>query len=97
MRPEMGATGLIEGLLRPWVATHAETRERLSDHLEGELRVRDAKRVLRHLARCPHCREALRSLARAVDGLRLLGRFDAPAVGASVADAVLERIRVEER
>ncbi len=37
--------------MRPWVATHAETQERLSAHLEGEVEGREAKRVLRHLAR----------------------------------------------
>jgi anti-sigma factor RsiW len=85
---------LMEAVLRPWVATCDETRERLSAHLEGELEGREAKRVLRHLARCHHCREALRTLAHAVDGLRSLGRAD---LGASprlsVADAVLGRIR----
>jgi predicted anti-sigma-YlaC factor YlaD len=84
----------VELLLRPWIATCAQTRERLSAHLEGELRGREAKRVLRHLVRCPHCREALRSLARAVDGLRHLGRSDALSVSSqpSVVPVVVERI-----
>jgi predicted anti-sigma-YlaC factor YlaD len=82
----------MELVLRPWVATCAETRERLSAHLEGALRGREAKRVLRHLGRCPQCREALRSLARTVDGLRSLGRLESPA-RPSVADAVVDRIR----
>ncbi len=81
-------------LMRPWVATCDETRERLSAHLEGDLEGREAKRVLRHLVRCPYCREALRSLARTVEGLRSLGRGDAlPPAGPSVADAVVDRIR----
>ncbi|HUG56139.1 MAG TPA: zf-HC2 domain-containing protein [Candidatus Limnocylindrales bacterium] len=81
-------------LMRPWVATCDETRERLSAHLEGDLEGREAKRVLRHLVRCPYCREALRSLARTVEGLRSLGRGDAlPRAGPSVADAVVDRIR----
>jgi predicted anti-sigma-YlaC factor YlaD len=77
------------------MATCAQTRERLSAHLEGELRGREAKRVLRHLARCPHCREALRTLARAVDGLRHLGRRDALSTSSdpSVVPVVVERIR----
>jgi len=83
----------MELVLRPWVATCAETRERLSAHLEGELEGRDRKRVLRHLALCRHCRELLRSLARAVEGLRTLGQSDAPSPGPSVADAVVDRIR----
>jgi predicted anti-sigma-YlaC factor YlaD len=84
----------MELILRPWVATCAQTRERLSAHLEGELRGREGKRVLRHLARCPHCRDALRSLARAVDGLRHLGQSDAFSTSSepSVVSAVVERI-----
>jgi predicted anti-sigma-YlaC factor YlaD len=82
----------MELLLRPWVATCDETRERLSAQLEGTLRGREAKRVLRHLARCPHCREALRSLARTVEGLRSLGRAVPPA-DPSVVNAVIGRVR----
>jgi predicted anti-sigma-YlaC factor YlaD len=85
--------GAMELVMRPWVATCEETRERLSAHLEGELVGREAKRVLRHLARCHHCRELLRSLARAVDSLRSLGQAGAPQPAPSVADAVLGRIR----
>jgi len=81
-------------VLRPWVATCAETRERLSAVLEGTLHRREAKRVLRHLARCPNCREALRTLARTMEGLRSLGRADALAPNEpSVAHAVAARIR----
>jgi predicted anti-sigma-YlaC factor YlaD len=84
----------MELVLRPWVATCAETRERLSAVLEGALQGREAKRVLRHLARCPNCREALRTLARTVGGLQSLGRADALAPHEpSVARAVVERIR----
>jgi predicted anti-sigma-YlaC factor YlaD len=83
----------MELVMRPWVATCEETRERLSAHLEGELWGREAKRVLRHLARCHHCRELLRSLARAIDGLRALGQAGVPPTAPSVADAALGRIR----
>jgi anti-sigma factor RsiW len=84
----------MDWVLRPWVATCGETRDLLSAHLEGALGGREAKRVLRHLARCRQCRDALRSLARTVDGLRLLGRADAFALDpASVVDAVVVRIR----
>jgi predicted anti-sigma-YlaC factor YlaD len=87
----------MEWVLQPWVATCEQTRERLSGHLEGTLHGREAKRVLRHLARCPHCREALRSLARTVDGLRSLGRADALSEAQpSVADTVVDRIRGDE-
>jgi predicted anti-sigma-YlaC factor YlaD len=83
----------MDFVLRLWTGTCEHTRDRLSAHLEGALRGREAKRVLRHLARCPHCREALRSLARTVDGLGSLGRADAlsPAQP-SVAGAVVDRI-----
>jgi len=91
----VGIQGAMELLLRPWVATCAETRERLSAHLDGELKGREGKRVLRHLARCHHCRELLRSLTRAVDSLRTLGQRDVPSPTPSVADAVVDRIRHE--
>jgi len=85
--------GTMELVMRPWVATCAETRERLSAHLEGELRGRERRRVLRHLARCPRCREVLRSLAHAVDTLRSFGQTDVPPPVPSVADSVVDRIR----
>lgn len=66
---------------------------RLSEQLDGELRGRAAKRVLRHLARCERCREALRSLARAVDGLGSLGQVTVAVAAPSVADWVVDRIR----
>jgi predicted anti-sigma-YlaC factor YlaD len=84
---------VVELVLRPWVATCAETREHLSAHLEGELRGRESKRVLRHLARCPRCREVLRSLSRAVDALRSLGQADASPLVPSAADSVIDRLR----
>lgn len=67
-----------------------ETREHLSEHLEGELRGWRRFRVFMHLRRCERCREALRSLARAVDQLRSLGRAEA---APSVVESVLDRIR----
>jgi anti-sigma factor RsiW len=84
---------IVDVLMRPWVASCEETRERLSAHLEGELQGREANRVLRHLARCPRCREVLRSLARAVDGLRSLGQATGPVPVPSTAYAVVDRIR----
>jgi predicted anti-sigma-YlaC factor YlaD len=89
-----GVKAVVSIAIRPWVATCEETQERLSAHLEGELRGRQAKRVLRHLARCPHCREALRTLTRAVSGLRALGQADSLAPARpSFADGVVGRIR----
>lgn len=81
-------------VMRPWVASHEETQDRLSAYLEGELRGRERKRVARHLSLCPICREIMRSLARTVERLRSLGRGDtSPPLGPSVADAVVDRIR----
>lgn len=85
--------GIVDVLMRPWVASCEETRERLSAHMDGELGGREARRVLRHLARCPRCREVLRSLARAVDGLRSVGPATGPVPVPSTADAVVDRIR----
>jgi predicted anti-sigma-YlaC factor YlaD len=88
----------VQMLMRPWVATCEETRERLSDHLEGALPRREHKRVLRHLARCRHCRALLDSLARTLDHLRSLAQLDVPATApVATADAVIERIRRERR
>jgi predicted anti-sigma-YlaC factor YlaD len=88
-----GIKGAMEVVMRPWVATCAETGEHLSAHLEGELRGRKSKRVLRHLARCSRCREALRSLARAVNALRSLGQADVSPPAPSAADSVIDRLR----
>jgi predicted anti-sigma-YlaC factor YlaD len=75
-------------------ASCADTRERLSDHLDGELTGRAERRVARHLARCERCREALRSLARAVESLESLGRVTLAVPGPPLADSVVERIRL---
>lgn len=80
-------------VMRPWVASHAETQERLSAYLDDELRGRERKRVDRHLALCPVCREILRSLAQTLERLRSLARSDSAPARPSVADAVLDRIR----
>jgi anti-sigma factor RsiW len=83
-------------LLRPWVATCDETMTRMSDHLDGELRPRTERRVLRHLARCERCRAMFASLQRTVERLRDLGTADEPA-SASVVDDVVARIRRERQ
>jgi predicted anti-sigma-YlaC factor YlaD len=70
-----------------------ETRESLSDHLEGELRGLRRRRVLRHLSGCDRCREVLRTLMHTIDQLHSVGRDADPP--ASVVDAVLARVRYE--
>ena len=84
----------MTGIERLWTASCEETGERLSEHLEGELRGVRGRRVLRHLARCEHCRAILASLARAVEHLRALGQVYPPPAP-SLADAVVARIRRE--
>ena len=81
-------------VLRPWVASHEETQEHLSAYLEGELRGREHRRVVRHLALCPICREMLRSLAQTLERLRSLGSRELPSsVRPSAAEAILDRLR----
>jgi predicted anti-sigma-YlaC factor YlaD len=68
-----------------------EARDRLSDHLDGELRGWRRLRVVRHLRSCDRCREVVASLARAIEQLRSLGRNDPTQL--TVADAVVARIQ----
>ena len=82
-------------LMRPWIGTCEETTACLSDHLDGELGQREERRVRRHLAWCRRCQVVYDSLARAVEGVRGLGRLELEDPSPSVADAVLERIRHE--
>ncbi len=82
------------GIARLWIASCEETGKRLSDHLEGELRAVRKGRILRHLARCGHCRAILASLSRAVEHLRSLGRVY-PSPAPALADVVVARIRRE--
>lgn len=91
-RIEVGVDAVLV-VMRPWVASHEETQERLSAHLEGELRGREHKRVLRHLALCPICREVVRSLAQTLEGLRSLARQEGLPARPSLAAAVVESVR----
>lgn len=85
---------MLDLLTKPWVATCSETRDQLSDYVDGELGGRRLQRVRRHLARCERCRAILDSLTRALEGLRAIGAEAQPV--ASVERAVLTRIRQEE-
>ncbi len=83
--------------MRPWIGSCSETEARMSDHLEGDLPVRQERRVRRHLMHCHRCRLAYESLLRTIDHLRTFGQSDLAASVPSVADAVVDRIRHERR
>lgn len=53
----------------------SETRERLSEHLDGELGDEQREAVERHLRWCPNCGRMLQNLSRTVGGLH---RFAVP-------------------
>jgi predicted anti-sigma-YlaC factor YlaD len=77
--------------MKPWIATCRETRDRLSDYLDGDLSARARARIVRHLARCKHCRALLESLTHTLEQLRSLGDFEQTPPPATVK-AVVERI-----
>ena len=77
-----------------FVASCAETRELLSDYVEGELKPRARRRIVGHLLMCRRCRAVLRSLKATIARLNAIGPAD-PAPDTSVADSVLARVRSE--
>jgi anti-sigma factor RsiW len=81
--------------MKPWMATCRETRERLSDYLDGDLGARTRRRVSRHLARCKHCQALLESLTRTLEQLRSLGTIDQGTPETATVRAVIERIERE--
>jgi predicted anti-sigma-YlaC factor YlaD len=89
----------VQKLMDTMVGSCEETQEQLSDRLEGELRRFRRLRVAAHLARCDRCRPLMRSLARTVEQVRLLGKADfaPPPPSRSISDDVAERIRRERR
>jgi predicted anti-sigma-YlaC factor YlaD len=82
--------------MKPWVASHRETRDQLSDYLEGELDARTHTRITRHLARCEPCRRMLESLKHTLAQLRSLSGAEGSPEPATVR-AVIERIERERR
>jgi anti-sigma factor RsiW len=78
--------------MKPWVATHRETRNRLSDYIDGELDARTRTRVMRHLARCERCRAMFESLTRALAHLRSVGGIGPGSAEPATVRAVIERI-----
>lgn len=89
-------TGMTQRMMDAVVGSCAETREQLSDQLDGELHGWRRLRVSMHLKGCDGCCAVFRSLRRTVEHVHELGRVDfAPAPEGSVADDVLIRIRDE--
>jgi predicted anti-sigma-YlaC factor YlaD len=81
-------------LRNPFMASHEETGEALSDLVEGELQGWRRWRVVRHLAKCERCQAVYRSLLRTLEALRDVASVE-PAPQPALADAVIERIRGE--
>jgi predicted anti-sigma-YlaC factor YlaD len=84
----------VTGIDYLWNGSCDETRTHLSEHLEGDLRGIRRWRILRHLDRCERCQAVLRSLIRALEQLRSVGRVDPPPSEAT-ATAVVDRVRRE--
>ena len=77
-----------------FVASCAETRELLSDYVEGELKPRARRRIVGHLLMCRRCRAVLRSLKATIAGLNTIGPAE-PAADPGVVDSVITRINRE--
>ena len=88
---------MLSLLLKPWVASHSETREHLSDYIEDSLDPRTRMRVMRHLARCERCRMVLESLNRTLAQLRSLGDLEQGTPTPATVSAILRRIEQDER
>jgi anti-sigma factor RsiW len=83
-------------LLKPWMASCRETRDRMSDYLEDELDARTRIRMLRHLSGCKRCQALLKSLTRTLEQLRSLGSVEQVEAAPATVRAVVERIKLEE-
>jgi anti-sigma factor RsiW len=83
----------MKALMDMLVGSCEQTREQLSDHIEGELRGLRRLRVRLHLAGCSACSAVARSLRETVERLRQLEESFAPRPAPSAAPAVLERLR----
>ena len=87
---------MLNLLLKPWIASCHETRDRISDYLDGELEGRNLARVRRHLSRCHRCRAMLESLSRMLEQLRSLGSSEQVAPASATVSAVVARIQRDE-
>ena len=88
---------MLSHLRKPWIATCRETRDHLSDYLDGDLGARTRVRIMRHLARCEHCRAVLDSLTRTLEQLRSLGTIEQVSPAPATVRAIVERIERDER
>jgi len=78
----------------PMQSSCEETRELLSDYVEGELEERPRRRVARHLRMCRRCRTVWHALIATINGLGALAAPEAP-LQRAFADSVVARIRAE--
>jgi len=82
--------------LRPsFMLDHRFTRRRLADYLDGQLEPGGRGRVERHAELCPKCRHIVETLLRTLEGIR--GLHEEPALAHGLADAVIARLRDEDR
>lgn len=81
--------------MKPWIATCRETRDRLSDYVDGDLAASTRTRIMRHLARCEHCQAVLESLTRTLEQVRSLASIEQGAAEPATVRAVIERIQRE--
>ena len=88
---------MLSLLRKPWIATCRETRDHLSDYLDGDLGARTRLRIMRHLARCEHCRALLESLTRTLEQLRSLGTIEQTSPAPATVRAIVDRIERDER
>lgn len=89
---------MLSVLLKPFMASCRETRERMSDYVDDELDARARIRVWRHLSGCKRCQTLLESLTRALEQLRSLGDAEQAPPAPATVRAVIERIeRIEGR
>jgi hypothetical protein len=80
-------------LMRPLIGSCHETREQLSEHLDGTLPAARERRVTRHLRYCRRCRAVYESLVRTVERVRALGRDEEDESSSAVVETVISRIR----
>jgi anti-sigma factor RsiW len=87
----------MRSLMDIMVGSCAQTRELLSEHVEGELTGLRRLRVRLHLRGCDACSAVARSLRKTIERLHELEEPLTPGPAPTVAPAVLERIERLDR